>query len=83
MLSPSLLLHIIWTSMVGNRKAKTSSTGLLPVKERLAYFLEIKTLLKNGNIKTVVSQEYSLSQIVDAHKYVETGRKVGNVVVSI
>ena len=79
----SLLVHMIWTSIFGSKKAKSSSTGMLPVKERLAYFLEIKELLLLGKIKTVIDQHFPLSQLAAAHQYVEKGHKKGNLVITV
>ena len=82
-ISIPLLLHIMKTSLFGNKKAKSSATGMLPVKERLTYFLELKELLKAEKIKTVIDHSYPLSQMGDAHKYVENGHKKGNIVINI
>ena len=71
------------TSLFGKRKVKSSSTGMLPAKERLDYFLELKEMLKTEKIKTVIDTSYPLSQMCDAHKYVEKGHKKGNVVIEI
>lgn len=79
----TLFLQMIWTGIVGGKKVKSSSTGLLPVKERLTYFLEIKELLKTGKIRTVIGSQYSLERIAEAHTYVEQGHKKGNVVITI
>lgn len=79
----SLLVHMIWTSIFGSKKAKSSSTGMLPVRERLAYFLEIKELLLLGKIKTVIDQHFPLSQLAAAHQYVEKGHKKGNLVITV
>lgn len=39
--------------------------------------------METGEFKPVIDRRYPLEQIVDAYRYVETGQKVGNVVVTI
>lgn len=78
-----LLLQILKTSLIGDKKVKTSSTGMLPAKERLDYLLELKELLKTKTIKTVIDNYYPLSQMGDAHQYVEKGHKKGNIIINI
>lgn len=82
-ISLPLLWQIVKTSLFGTKKAKSSSTGMLPAKERLIYFLELKELLKTEKIKTVIDNTYPLSKMADAHKYVEKGHKKGNIIISI
>jgi NADPH:quinone reductase-like Zn-dependent oxidoreductase len=43
----------------------------------------LKELAENGQFIPVIDRYYSLDQIVDAYKYVESGQKTGNVVVRI
>ncbi|MEH6839749.1 NAD(P)-dependent alcohol dehydrogenase [Priestia megaterium] len=43
--------------------------------------LLLKKLMEEGQIKSVIDRCYSLEQIPEAHEYVETGRKIGNVAV--
>lgn len=78
-----LLWHMIRTSLSGGKKAMSSSTGMLPAKQRLAYLTELKTLLETGKIKTVLDQPYPLAQMEAAHTYVEKGHKKGNVIVAV
>ncbi len=79
----SLFLQMMWTSIWGGKKAKSSATGLLSVKERLKYFMEIKELLRTKKIKTVIDKHYSLAQMAEAHQYVEKGHKKGSIIISI
>jgi NADPH:quinone reductase-like Zn-dependent oxidoreductase len=48
--------------------------------EMVRYF---KELIESGAFRPLVDRHYPLDQIVDAYRYVETGRKVGNVVISV
>jgi len=43
----------------------------------------IKKLAEGGFIKPFIDRVYSIDEIVEAHKYVDTGRKKGNVVIRI
>jgi NADPH:quinone reductase-like Zn-dependent oxidoreductase len=49
-------------------------------QEMVRYF---KGLLESGEFRPVIDRRYRLDQIVEAYRYVETGRKIGNVVISV
>jgi NADPH:quinone reductase-like Zn-dependent oxidoreductase len=49
-------------------------------QEMMEYF---KDLIESGEFKPVIDRTYPLDQIVEAYRYVETGQKIGNVVISL
>jgi NADPH:quinone reductase-like Zn-dependent oxidoreductase len=49
-------------------------------QEMVRYF---KELLESGEFKPLIDRRYRLDQIVEAYRYVETGQKLGNVVISV
>jgi NADPH:quinone reductase-like Zn-dependent oxidoreductase len=72
----------VWLAMItplfGGRKV------LFPLptitKEDVNFF---KTLYEKGEFKPVIDRYYTLEQIVEAYKYVESGQKTGNVVIRV
>ncbi len=52
----------------------------IDTKKDIQFFGE---LIEKGQYKVVIDRVYTLDQIIEATKYVETGEKTGNVVISV
>jgi NADPH:quinone reductase-like Zn-dependent oxidoreductase len=77
------LLSMLFVSPFSKKKLKFAATGLRKLDRRLKDLKVIQELLATNKLKTVIDKVYSLEQIQDAHTYVDSGRKRGNVIISM
>lgn len=72
----------VWFGILGIMKKGKKVKFPLPVmNDEILTF--IRELAERGDFKPVIDREFSLDDIVAAHRYVDSGEKIGNVLIRI
>ncbi|OEO28388.1 hypothetical protein VW23_004965 [Devosia insulae DS-56] len=76
MLSPSMLRKT-------GRRARFAATGLRRPADKAKDLVQLFDWVRQEKLRTVIEREYELAEIAAAHARVETGHKVGSIVVNM
>jgi len=76
MLSPSMFRR-------SGRRARFAATGLRKPRDKAKDLMQLFDWVREGKLRTVIEREYPLDEIAAAHARVETGHKVGSIVVNV
>jgi len=72
------MMPIPWVQVTSSKKIIAG-----PAAERVEDLQFLATLAETGAFKPVIDRHYPFAQIADAHRYVDSGRKIGNVIVTL
>jgi NADPH:quinone reductase-like Zn-dependent oxidoreductase len=81
--SPGIFLAMPWTSRFGEKKAAVAFTGLRAADAKRNDLSYVAGLAAASQFAAVIGASYPLDRIAEAHRHIDAGHKIGNVIVTM
>lgn len=78
-----LLVQMLCTGIFSKKKARFEATGMKKAPELKALLNDLIQITKEGRLKTVIDRQFPLEKVAQAHAYIDTGHKKGNVLIIV
>ena len=78
-----ILFKMLSGNRAGQKRGKLATTGLRPAPDKLKDLELLAGMVARGEVRGVIDRTYPLARIAEAHAYVETETKSGDVIIAI
>ena len=80
-MTPVLRVRVLWQMLRHPKKVKFEATGIKKTEDLKRLLNDLVNFFKQGKLHIHIDKKYRLLDIRNAHQHIDTGHKVGNIVI--